>query len=212
MFRRIANILILSVLVSAGQLNEGLSAQDTILTIYGDRIITSESIADEAERLIKYKNKKLDIKTLYFDDVFSVTKSDGTIRHFYSFDPARGNGLQVEEMSQNLHGTLLAKDKHNEPLPFILGFAAGFGSIYATPLVKANMLYSPIIPLVYVIGVGITSVNPPKHVLSKTGRPQSEHFYAGYGSKAKSKRMNAAIIGSITGLAAGAGFYAAGLR
>lgn len=177
--------------------------QDTILTLEGDEIVTPDYRYDESSFEIEYKTPKLSIKSINTDEVFGIKHQDGTERIFYKYDPAEGNGLTVEDMREMATGMSCARVNHREPAAFVVGFCAGFGGVFLMPVVKGNLLYAPLVPLVAVSITGMTRVNAAKHTSKIYGRDMSEMFNSGYADRAKRKRMSSVIFGSLVGLASG---------
>ena len=178
-------------------------SQDTILTLEGDEIITPEYRYDESSFDIEYKTPSLKIRSINTDDVFGIRHQDGTERVFYKYDPAEGNGLTVEDMREMATGMSCARVHHREPAAFVVGFCAGFGGVFLMPVVEANLLYAPLVPLAVVSITGMTRVNAAKYTKQVYGRDMSEMFNSGYADRAKRKRMTSVIIGSLVGLASG---------
>lgn len=186
-------------------------SQDTIITLDGDRIITPEFRLDETQYDLEYKTPKMKIKSINTDDVFSIKKYDKTERMLYKYDPAEGNGLEVEDMREMINGMSCAREHHREPISFLIGFTAGMGSVFLMPVLHGNLMYAPIIPLAAVSIGGISRINAPARTRDIYGRDMSEMFNSGYADRAKRTRMTSLIIGSLTGLAGGVLLHAAGL-
>lgn len=180
-----------------------LMGQDTLYTMEGDEIITSGYKYDEAYNEVSYKNQNMKIKTIDSEELFSIVNEDGSEKVFYKYDPANGYGIQVDDMREYVKGQVGAKKTYNKPMPFLLGFAAGFGGIF---LIE-NKMYSPMVPLGVIAVVGFTRPNGAKLTKKAYGVEKSEYFSNGYAVKAKTKRMNNTVIGSLAGLALGAIFY-----
>lgn len=198
----------LALLFALSLLSTGAAmSQDTILTLEGDEIITPDYRLDETSYEVEYKTPKQTIKSINNDEVFSIKHQDGTERILYKYDPAEGNGLEVEDMREMAMGMSCARVHHREPAAFIVGFCAGFGGVFLMPVVHGNTIYAPLVPLVVLGITGATGVNATKRTKEIYGRDMSQMFNSGYADRAKRKRMSSTIFGSIAGLACGVLIY-----
>jgi len=175
-----------------------LMAQDTIFLMNGKLIQDIKLIESNNVRLVPYmKNSK--IKTVLWDDVFSVIK-DGEKTVLYQTDTSGGNFLTEKGMWMYVQGMQHARRVYSTPLATMGGVAVGFGGALI------SYYYGLPIPAVYAVLKSTASPKIRKRELVDPYLLYDEHFVQGYKNHARSKKVRNSILGGLAGFASGVVF------
>lgn len=176
-------------------------AQDTILLISGEEIITSNAEFNDSYNNFTFVNKANKIKMLDFDVVFSIRSKNGIEKVYYTPDSINDGGsfLYSEvEMRDYMKGRVCASKKTEAIGMATTAAFLGFGSTF--------LEYTPIIPIVPVAGVALLNLLPvkKKNILKKYPQYSGNiAFVDGYKDSAESVRSKRAIRGVLAGFVVG---------
>jgi len=184
-------------------------AQDTIITVEGEKILISE-FRQTGTSECYYKNKKGKEKEIDMEDIFSIRNSSGNETVFYKQDTLKGFYDSKEEMQQYINGILAARKEHKAPLFTYLG--AGLSIVAVTAVVSTGvgaLFWTPLVPVIYTGFVVKSKPNVEKITKFIPENLKTEKYVTGYVTQVKRKRVNNAILGSVGGLFLGwVGFFA----
>lgn len=176
-------------------------AQSDLTLLNGKTLKIKKFKIDTSSGIFYYKLKlpsgKLKTKSLYRDEIFSVTDSIGNESIIYQAQSDQA--LNQEEMRRFVKGYGTGRLKHQSHWAMLGGFAAGFGGMF----VSKNPFFSPIIPAAYVGSISIVKPNTDYLLWNDPDMELSPEFVAGYKDAAKKKNIKYAIIGSIEGIIIG---------
>jgi hypothetical protein len=195
------NILLAAVVLLAC-ISLKMNAQDTIITFEGSRIPIRDYYMNNELQQLEYTTEKGRSKIIDAEDVFSV-KSKDSENILYQMDSARGAYLCVEDMKCYMKGVDEARESHGAIFATLGGLAVGSAAvIYAsTSSAKINYFWTPVVPLVFCIGVSFTRPSIANIKKSYPEWSNNERFLAGYYDQSRKKRVKNAILSSLTGMA-----------
>jgi hypothetical protein len=184
-------------------------AQDTIITVEGESIVTKSFRLTGTSECF-YANKRGNEKEIDIDDIFSVRDSMGKETVYYKQDTLKGFYDTPDEMKQYVSGMIDAKKQYKAPFYTYVG--AGVSLFAVTAIVTSGIGYLFWTPLVPVVYTGIILKSKPNIEEIKNTIPENlrtEKYVTGYITQVKRKRVNNAIAGSVGGLFLGwIGFFA----
>lgn len=183
-------------------------AQDTIITMDGDKIpATGYKILEETQE-IEIQQEDGGIKIMDIEDVFSV-KAPGSENILYKLDSLQGSYLCADDMKCFIRGMQEAKEGYGASLATLGGLAISVGAVAyaATDGAAINVFWAPVIPIAFCTGVAMTKPNLNRIKRNYPEWCNNEQFMAGYITAARKKRVKNAILSSLTGFVLSAATY-----
>lgn len=178
-------------------------AQDTIITMEGERIVATDFKQNRTGECYYLSNSGKEHE-IDFEYIFSIRDSIGKETIFYKRDSVIGNYDSQEEMKQYIEGMMDARKKYKSPLST---YGGGALSICAVTAIVATgfggLFWSPLVPVVYTGFVLRSKPSVEKISNSLPENLRNEKYLTGYVTQVKKKRVTNAIFGSVGGLILG---------
>lgn len=179
-------------------INTTILAQDTLRLMSGKTLLVSYVKSDN-DRLYYHSIKNGEVlkkhqKYKNLENVFQLSKSDGTTLQVYLQDSTIDNFLSVSDMKIYLKGVNYARIYYKAPKNFTAGYLVGLGSGYF------GLMWGFLPVAVY--GT-VANKLPPNLKLLEKGDVElfnNEVFIAGFSDQAKIKQRNKAFWGGSLGL------------
>ncbi len=180
-------------------------AQEHLLLMNGKQFygVSLDTSGVKVQFNIEKKNGKFKTKTMFRDDVFSITYPDSTIKTFYFPDLYFVDDYTAENMNLVVMGKKDARYHFRTKWVIPLGIGISGLSAY---LMKGS-IYTLFIPIVYTGLIQIPIVKIQKESISSPDFIGNEFYAEGYDRSARSKRTKQALISSILGVASGLLLY-----
>ena len=185
-------------------------AQDTIISIEGEKIIAKKINLNQSPGECYYFNTKGKEKEINLEDVFSIRDSTGNETVFYKQDTTKGFYETPTEMKQYIEGILAAKISYKAPKYTYGGAALSFAAVSTAVITGYGLLFwTTIVPIVYTGLVFYSKPNVAEITQTIPEPLRSEKYITGYVIEMKKKRVTNAIVGSVGGLIGSwVGFFA----
>lgn len=179
-------------------------AQDTIITVEGDKIVGRAIKMSHPTNECFYENKSGNEKEIDIDEIYSIRDSSGKETVYYKQDTLKGFYNNPEEMQQYIAGILDAKKTFKSPVTTYVGAGLSVSAVAAIGLTGGGLLFwTPVIPVGYA-GVMLTSKPDVEKITQTIPEPKrNEKYITGYVTQVKKKRVNNAIMGSLGALLLG---------
>lgn len=179
-------------------------AQDTIITMEGERIVAKSITINQTSNECFYVKLNDSEKEIDFEDIFSVRDTLGKETIYYKQDSLKGYYYTSEEMKQYVEGMFAAQKKYKSPLTTVGG---GVLSVSAVAFVVATgiggLFWTPLVPVAYTGFVLKSKPSVQKIANSLPENLRTDKYLTGYVTQVKKRRVNNAIFGSIGGLVLG---------
>jgi len=209
--KKIITILILSLFVSLN-----IFSQNQIWC-YDGNIIDFKEVKVDSTDYVYYKNINGKNKTIYKYDIFEIIEN-GKAKVLYEIEanacPTENKlneyGIEIENDSCQFN-TLQMKDfiqgrfegkQTKATTYFASGLIVGAAFPMIFPIISLNTVFSPVVPAIYDLSLGLIKVNADKLAI-KPEYKNNIYYKEGYKMSVKKKRLNQTIIGSAIGVGIG---------
>ena len=185
-------------------------AQDTIISIEGEKIIAKNINLNKSPGECYYFNAKGNEMEINIEDVFSIRDSTGKETIYYKQDTTKGFYDSPTEMKEYIEGILAAKINYKATKFMYGGAALSFAAVSTAVITGYGLLFwTTIVPIVYTGLVFNSKPNVAEITQTIPESLRSEKYITGYVTEIKKKRVTNAIVGSVGGLIVSwVGFFA----
>ena len=168
------------------------------------KVVLTDSSGANIFFTIQKSNGKWVDNSLYKDQIFSVTSSDGKESILYRKNEIIGDDYSVEEMRYFIYGENDSNNGYNAKPTFLGGFALGVGGAYG---MQGGIIYPFLIPLGYTLSMQIPYIKIKPETITDHQYTYHEHYKIGYEKAARTKKTINALFGSLIGVAIGTTVY-----
>lgn len=195
--------IIWGLLLFMGLLSSGraqMTSSDTITLING-QVIVGEVLEINPDYIVYnyFKKKKTIKKGVSPLIVYSIDYADGQKEVVYEKNEEEDLYLTKEEMLYFIKGQQDAREYYRTRGIFIGGVAIGALAGY----VLYDEIYVATIPFVYSVGAGLTNIEVRQNPSTTEDIRRTAAYQEGYLKVARSRKVFAALAGSVMGTAAG---------
>lgn len=175
-------------------------AQQHELRLLNGKVKSTKKIEiDNTLKQIFYRTEKGRLKTLDFDEVYSLAYSDSVTQYFYA-PKTDTDELTLAQMNDFLTGSSDALQQKKPWGYFAGGVGFGVGSVFLMPALGLPTMSSPV--LTVVAGAGATKIPLKTKNITNTELLANPNYMKGYQEAAKKRRNKYTFLGLGIGLTA----------